>query len=1334
MKLGKSILLFATGVIALAISAFTVASCVRPAAEIAVTGVTVSQPSLSLEEGETATISYTVQPKDATTPDVSFSSSDTSVATVSNTGIVTAVAPGTATITVKTKDGGFTATVTITVKAKAVAVTGISLDKTELTLKSGEKATLTATVTPANATDKSVTWTSSDPPVAAIDNGEILAGKPGTATITVKTKDGGKTATCKVTVESGDVAVTGVSLDKTELTLKSGGKATLTATVTPEDATDKTVTWTTSDAAVVAVDKGEVLAGKPGKATITVKTNDGGKTATCSITVEAATVAVTGVSLDKTELSLTEGGSATLKATVTPEDATDKTVSWKSSDSAVATVDESGKVTAVKAGSATITVTTKDGSKTATCKVTVTAATVAVTGVSLDKTELSLTEGGSATLKATVTPEDATDKTVSWKSSDSAVATVDENGKVTAVKAGSATITVTTTDGGKTATCKVTVTATSVDLKAVYVNSTDYLNFSNVLHFKNGSNYRGVVNEFLIVPWNTTLNQLLQDSDESHYTCSSSNTSIAGVKVESLGSRCAFCVKVDTYDPTSSRFCDLEFTYKGSGTGVTKKVRLVIAPAKAVSAYEYDIFTYNGSSQGTISDTYTYTLKSPSDASFIRLFTEFKGSPSHYAVADNADMASYSWSSSNTSVVYITEKATETGDIPYPELSFTGTGTSNVKYSYTDYWGNSLVKNIKFTVSKSFLSGGDFIYKHDNSTSNRHFINVDNSLGVTLMKDESTAYKAGEITGLTWTSSNSAIATVTKYSSNEAAASISGKAPGDATITVTAADGSSRSYFVTVYKGVDKITPNSTTYTLGVGSRHQIKPGKDFTITPSDATYTAENDFKWRSSNTGVLTVSSNGQVTGVSEGTTYVQASPKPLYQWWADARQVRVVMPYLQVINHSGSPAFVARLAKEKVNIPANGEILMAPGEVVTIGLFDSKSSRIIIADGKAEGSLVANTSIASINSIGYNTTTDQAAWISLEGKASGTTELRVRYLGDSGFIYIPVKVRVAPEFVWKSGDYASSSTYKTSSTSPLYFSVSAKPTVRAVTSSGSYYSSNDALALAWSSSDTSIATVDNPTGCQTTVTLKKGGLVAITGTDSKGNQRQFWIQSYVPVSAINGDTRIFYVGMSMSGVTHQMTYGVNGDYLCSPGDATFTAAKDFIWSSTNTAFANIDKNTGLITFTTEGVGETEAIIKANARVGGPSFNVRTFRNVKWRAICPYSSSKSTGSIQKDDQFMSVFPVSNSITLDKGSFCNLKFASQESSKFGSINFQDADYAITSSDTSVAAVKATNSFTGNNGNYVSIQGQKAGTSTVVVSLIDENRYNFKMSFKITVK
>lgn len=168
-------------------------------------------------------------------------------------------------------------------------------------------------------------------------------------------------------------------------------------------------------------------------------------------------IPVTGVTLSETELELTIGDTGTLTATVAPEDADDKTVSWSSSDESVATVDQNGEVTAVGAGEATITVTTTDGSKTADCKVTVTAAPVAVTGVELNKTSMELNVGDSETLTATVAPTDATNKAVTWKSSKESVATVDQNGKVTAVAAGEATITVTTTDGSKTAECKVTV-------------------------------------------------------------------------------------------------------------------------------------------------------------------------------------------------------------------------------------------------------------------------------------------------------------------------------------------------------------------------------------------------------------------------------------------------------------------------------------------------------------------------------------------------------------------------------------------------------------------------------------------------------------------------------------------------------------------------------------------------------------------------------------------------------------------------------------------------------------------------------------------------------------
>ena len=168
------------------------------------------------------------------------------------------------------------------------------------------------------------------------------------------------------------------------------------------------------------------------------------------------TVAVTGVSVSPSSITLTEGVSQSLSATVSPGDATDKSVTWSSSAPAVATVDQSGKVTAVKAGTATITVTTTDGGKTATCAVTVIAK---VASVSLDKTSMTLTVGETQTLTATVTPDNAQDKSVTWSSSDATVATVDQDGKVTAVKAGSATITVTTTDGGKTATCAVTIQA-----------------------------------------------------------------------------------------------------------------------------------------------------------------------------------------------------------------------------------------------------------------------------------------------------------------------------------------------------------------------------------------------------------------------------------------------------------------------------------------------------------------------------------------------------------------------------------------------------------------------------------------------------------------------------------------------------------------------------------------------------------------------------------------------------------------------------------------------------------------------------------------------------------
>ena len=248
-----------------------------------------------------------------------------------------------------------------------IAAETVSFDQTAVTMTVGDTVALVATVLPSNTTDKSITYSSSNPAVAVAVNGTVTAAGVGTAVI-IATTSNGKTAICTVTVTSSTVAVSGISLDKPALSLVVGDTEVLTAAVMPADATDKTVTWTSSDTAVATVENGIVTAKKAGTAVV-IATTSNGKTASCTVTVSVPTVDVTGVTLNKTELSLSVGGSATLAATVAPANATVKTVTWRSSDALVITV-KNGVVTAVGVGTATVTVTTSNG-KTASCTVTV---------------------------------------------------------------------------------------------------------------------------------------------------------------------------------------------------------------------------------------------------------------------------------------------------------------------------------------------------------------------------------------------------------------------------------------------------------------------------------------------------------------------------------------------------------------------------------------------------------------------------------------------------------------------------------------------------------------------------------------------------------------------------------------------------------------------------------------------------------------------------------------------------------------------------------------------------------------------------------------------------
>ena len=229
----------------------------------------------------------------------------------------------------------------------------------------------------------------------------------------------------------------------------------LIATVLPSDARDQSVKWESSDPEKVTVDEyGNIKAIAIGSSTITATTNEGGFTAKCKVVVSNSVIKVTGIEVNEESIEVGSGKKERIKATITPSNATNTGLIWKSDDEKIATVSSTGLVTGVKKGSTTITVTTKDGGFEKRIEVSVDE--ISLKGISMQD-ELSIQIGKSEKLDVTFNPVDYPEKELVWKSDDEKIATVDKNGKVNAKKIGKTTITATTKDGKKKATCRVTV-------------------------------------------------------------------------------------------------------------------------------------------------------------------------------------------------------------------------------------------------------------------------------------------------------------------------------------------------------------------------------------------------------------------------------------------------------------------------------------------------------------------------------------------------------------------------------------------------------------------------------------------------------------------------------------------------------------------------------------------------------------------------------------------------------------------------------------------------------------------------------------------------------------
>ena len=345
---------------------------------------------------------------------------------------------------------------------KTVAVESVSLDKTEAVLKEKETVKLNATVLPENADNKNVHFTSDNDAVATVDdNGLVTALSSGEAVITVITEDGKKTAQCKITVEKEIIQLKTITITNAPAELEKGAQVQLGIKYIPDNTTQsKSVEWKTSDASVAVVSStGLVTAKKTGTVTITA-VSKADSSIQSKVTIKVLSH-ITDVTVTGPSGTLYTDTKYKFTAKITPDDTTDnKTVIWSVSDSNIAQIATDGTLSFKKAGTVDVIATVKaTSSNTIIKKLTVTGVkkVINVSSVALDKTTVNLKKGETVKLNATVAPADADNKEVTYTSSNSAVAKVDNTGLVTALSSGEAVITVTTKDGSKTASCKVAV-------------------------------------------------------------------------------------------------------------------------------------------------------------------------------------------------------------------------------------------------------------------------------------------------------------------------------------------------------------------------------------------------------------------------------------------------------------------------------------------------------------------------------------------------------------------------------------------------------------------------------------------------------------------------------------------------------------------------------------------------------------------------------------------------------------------------------------------------------------------------------------------------------------
>ena len=682
------------------------------------------------------------------------------------------------------------------------------------------------------------------------------------------------------TREPDTIPVTNVTLNSSSVDVVEGDSFTLVATVSPSNATNKTVLWTTSHSSIATVEKGVVYAVSPGQATITAISDDGGKKATCTVHVGAKVIPVSALSLNKTSTSLRIGESEALIATVAPENATDKAVIWSVEDSAIATVSSEGVVTAVSVGNTTVTVASSDGLKKATCIVSV--LPIDVSEISLNKTSVSLRIGESETLVATVIPEDATDKAVIWSVEDSAIATVSSEGVVTAVSVGNTTVNVASSDGKKKATC--TVSVLPINVSEISLNK-QYLS----LYITNSVELTAT-----ILPSNATDQSITWSSSDSRVAKVSSTGVVTAIAPGDVvitaktndGGKTASCSVAVWPDPSEG--IDL-------GTSVKWAVRNVgatlpedfgdhfswgeTAPKSNYSENNYKwtngsedgFIKYNTLASNGIVDN-RIILEPEDDAAHVNWGGAWR-TPTKGEIQELIDGCEWTWTKQGDRPGYRVSSRKNGNSIFLPAAGYRNYSSIDYDNEMGIYMSASLCSDtpyyyFSYRFSPSHFGGSGALRFFGYSV--RPVMDSEDRVRVSgisvsptniSLTEGSTAHISASISPsnatnqeVYWISSDSSVASVTD-------GTIHALIPGVAIITATTIDGG---YTATCSITVEPDKTKVTSLSFG-GTALYVGPGNSYSLTVIAKPDDAVGSYTWKSSDSGTVSVSGNGKTATVT-------------------------------------------------------------------------------------------------------------------------------------------------------------------------------------------------------------------------------------------------------------------------------------------------------------------------------------------------------------------------------------------------------------------------------------------------------------------------------------